>query len=111
MAVAEGAAGIIAIGVNCTAPHHVPALLTAAQAVTDLPLIAYPNGGDAWDATARRWVAADADGVFNPPTVAGWASAGAIWLGGCCGTGPADIARLRAVLDSAASAASVQAGG
>ncbi len=94
MAVAEGAAGIIAVGVNCTAARHLPALLAAAQAVTDLPLIAYPNGGDAWDATARRWVAADADGAFDPSVAADWTALGAAWIGGCCGTGPAQILGL-----------------
>ncbi len=94
MAVAEGAAGIIAVGVNCTAPRHLPALLAAAQAVTDLPLIAYPNGGDAWDATARRWVASDADGAFDPSVAADWTALGAAWIGGCCGTGPAQILGL-----------------
>ena len=94
MAVAEGAAGIVAVGVNCTAPRHLPALLAAAQAVTDLPLIAYPNGGDAWDATARRWVVADADGAFDPSVAADWTALGAAWIGGCCGTGPAQILGL-----------------
>lgn len=94
MAVTEGVAGIIAVGVNCTAPRHMPALLAAAQAVTDLPLIAYPNGGDAWDATARRWVPADADGAFDPTVAADWTHLGAAWIGGCCGTGPAQILGL-----------------
>jgi homocysteine S-methyltransferase len=84
---------IVAVGINCTAPRHLPALLDAARSATDLPLIAYPNGGDRWDALARRWVA-DVGGAFEPTTVASWAGLGATWLGGCCGTGPADIAAL-----------------
>ncbi len=74
---------------NCTAPRHVPSLLARAATATALPLIAYPNGGDTWDATARRWTASDAGGAFDPVAVAGWTTAGATWLGGCCGTGPA----------------------
>lgn len=99
--VADGAPGIVAVGVNCTAPRHLPQVLARAAAATELPLIAYPNGGDAWDAHARRWVAADAGGAFDPATVAGWSDLGAAWLGGCCGTGPADIAQLRAAMDVA----------
>lgn len=94
---ADGAAGLIAIGVNCTAPRHIPGLLQRlAGAHPDLPLIAYPNGGDRWDAGARRWIATDATGGFDPESAAGWAGLGATWLGGCCGTGPAEIARLAA---------------
>jgi homocysteine S-methyltransferase len=102
VAIANGAPGILAVGVNCTAPRHVPALLARAATATDLPLIAYPNGGDRWDATARRWVATDTAGTFDPAEVAGWSSRGATWLGGCCGTGPADIARLRTAVTAGA---------
>ena len=41
--------GIVAVGINCTSPRHLPALLAASRAATDRPLIAYPNGGDRWD--------------------------------------------------------------
>jgi len=84
---------IVAVGVNCTAPRHMPALLAAARTATDLPLIAYPNGGERWDTTTRRWLA-DEGGDYDPATVASWAGLGATWLGGCCGTGPAEIAAL-----------------
>jgi homocysteine S-methyltransferase len=91
---------VVAVGVNCTAPRHLPALLAAAHAATDFPLIAYPNGGDRWDPSARRWVA-DGGGAYDPSAVASWTSFGATWLGGCCGTGPAEIAELAAVLERA----------
>jgi homocysteine S-methyltransferase len=94
VAVADRAKGIVAIGVNCTAPRHVPALLRAASTVTDKPLVAYPNGGDTWDATLRRWQAADGNGGYDARAVASWTALGASFVGGCCGTGPADIAAL-----------------
>jgi homocysteine S-methyltransferase len=94
VAVAGRAKGIVAIGVNCTAPRHVPALLRAASTVTDKPLVAYPNGGDTWDATLRRWQAADGNGGYDARAVASWTALGASFVGGCCGTGPADIAAL-----------------
>ena len=101
-AIAIGAhPGIVAVGVNCTAPRHIPALLEAARLATDLPLIAYPNGGDRWDPGVRRWIADDG-GAFDPATVASWKDVGATWLGGCCGTGPTDIAALSGCIRSAA---------
>jgi homocysteine S-methyltransferase len=96
VAIAADVPGIVAVGVNCTAPRHVPALLAAAGGATTKPLIAYPNAGDAWDARHRRWVSTESSGGFNPTAVASWAAMGAAWLGGCCGTGPADIAALAA---------------
>ncbi|MFP5342904.1 MAG: homocysteine S-methyltransferase [Candidatus Limnocylindria bacterium] len=106
MAVAAGSGGIEAVGVNCTAPRLVPHLLAAAAATAPaLARIAYPNAGDRWDATAHRWVATSASEAFDGATVAGWTALGATWLGGCCGTGPADIAALAAAVTSAAPAA------
>jgi homocysteine S-methyltransferase len=97
---------VVAIGVNCTAPQFVPSLvreLRAAmrqlRAVTSKPIVAYPNRGQQWDAARRAW--------SGPASTADWATlarqwhnAGARWLGGCCGTTPAEIAALRTILDS-----------
>ena len=88
---------MVAVGVNCTAPRHVPSLLAAAAATTDLPLIAYPNAGDAWDPARRRWAGTDG-GAFDPTAVASWTALGATWLGGCCGTDPAAIGALAEAL-------------
>ena len=88
---------LVAVGVNCTAPRHLSALLAAAAEATERPRIAYPNGGDRWDATARRWVA-EGDGAYDPGAVASWTTLGATWLGGCCGTGPREIAALAAAV-------------
>jgi homocysteine S-methyltransferase len=89
---------VMAVGVNCTAPRHLPDLLMAAGTATSKPLIAYPNGGDRWDAVSRSWLA-DGGGQYDPAAVASWTSLGARWLGGCCGTRPADVAALAAALD------------
>ena len=92
---------VIAVGVNCTAPRHVPQLLAEARAATALPTIAYPNGGDRWDAAIRGWVSAPG-GAYDPTVAATWNESGAGWIGGCCGTTPRDIARLSAALEDAA---------
>ena len=95
---------VVAVGINCTAPRFLPDLLARAQAVTTTPLIAYPNGGDRWDADARTWVADDG-GRYDPATVATWRDVGAGWLGGCCGTRPADIQALAGALAANGAAA------
>ena len=103
--IAAGVPEIVAVGVNCTAPGHIASLLDIAHAaVPGLPLIAYPNGGERWDATQRRWDPGDGTGAFSPSDVASWTSLGATWLGGCCGTGPHDIAALSQALHERAQA-------
>ncbi len=96
-----GESGVAAIGLNCTPPHLVTALVTAlAQelgAQATLPIIAYPNSGQTWDAAHRCWLGANS--LPDIGTLAReWRNAGASWIGGCCGTQPRDIAHLRAAL-------------
>jgi homocysteine S-methyltransferase len=97
--VAEIAASpqIVAIGLNCTPPQHVVALLTAAAAVTNKPLIAYPNSGEVWDSANHCWVAGTGAAHFAAEALR-WRAAGASTIGGCCRTTPADIAELAALL-------------
>lgn len=83
---------VIAIGVNCTAPANVAPLLERIGRVTDLPLVAYPNGGQSWDANAKVWEGPAAG--FSGEDVATWMALGARYLGGCCGVGPSGIAGL-----------------
>jgi homocysteine S-methyltransferase len=99
VAVANDVDAIDAVGVNCTAPDLVPALLAAARSATDRPFIAYPNRGDRWDPATRTWVPSGPSHAYDPVVVAGWTALGANRLGGCCGTGPDDIARLAAAAE------------
>ena len=57
--------------------------------------MAYPNRGGTWDAEAKQWSYGDALDLQLAKT---WAAAGARLIGGCCGTGPADIEALAEVL-------------
>jgi homocysteine S-methyltransferase len=92
---------VTALGVNCTAPEHIDALLARIASVTDLPLVVYPNSGRGWDAERRAWTGAGAE-CFAPEVVAGWMARGARGIGGCCGVGPAAIASLAAAVDRCA---------
>ena len=75
---------VVAVGVNCTAPEFVDELLGRIAAVTDLPLVAYPNAGRSYDAVTKTWSGEMSSCTFE----------GATLVGGCCGWGPAAIGRL-----------------
>lgn len=94
VAVAAGLPSCIGVGINCTAPEHIEALLrSAADVAPELPRFVYPNAGRVWDAVARAWAS---DGVDILPTagVQAWRAAGAAVVGGCCGLGPVAVAAL-----------------
>ena len=82
---------VIAIGVNCTHPDDIPGLLEIAARSSSGPLVAYPNSGEGWDATARQWRGRPG---FSPGEVRRWTGLGARLLGGCCRVTPADIQAL-----------------
>ncbi len=98
VAAVAGTRGVVAVGVNCTAPEHVPELIARIRAATDLPVVAYPNSGEGWDAAARRWTGPAA---FDPAAVRSWVTDGARLVGGCCRVTPAQVAALAAALAAA----------
>jgi homocysteine S-methyltransferase len=91
-ALAGSAERVVAVGVNCTAPEHVTALVTRAVAASGKPAVAYPNSGEGWDAGSRTWTGPGA--VVDIDQAREWVAAGAVYVGGCCRVGSADIARL-----------------
>jgi homocysteine S-methyltransferase len=91
-ALAASADRIVAVGVNCTAPDHVAALVTRAVVASGKPAIVYPNSGESWDAATRSWTGAGA--VVDAALARQWVAAGAVYVGGCCRVGSADITRL-----------------
>jgi homocysteine S-methyltransferase len=95
-ALAAAADRVVAVGVNCTAPEHVTALVTRAVAASGKPAVAYPNSGEGWDAARRSWTGAGA--VVDVALAREWVAAGAAYVGGCCRVGSGDIARLAAGL-------------
>lgn len=107
VAVAAEIPGILAVGVNCTDPRLIGALLERAATVTDLPLLAYANSGRSWNRADARWEG-DPIPADDPELVARWIAAGARLIGGCCGAGPAQIASLRAQRDALAPEARVE---
>ncbi|PTT20147.1 homocysteine S-methyltransferase [Microbacterium sp. HMWF026] len=84
--------GVIAVGVNCCAPASVGAALAEAPGI---PLVAYPNTGETWDAATRTWHGGAAALADDAPA---WVAAGARLVGGCCRSTPADIAAIAAAV-------------
>jgi homocysteine S-methyltransferase len=83
---------IAAVGVNCTAPEHVPELLGRMRERAAQPLVAYPNSGQRYDPATKQW---SGPATHALPAQAGqWIAAGARLIGGCCRTTPADIQAL-----------------
>lgn len=91
----RGVAEVVAVGVNCTDPADVDALVALAAEASGKPVVVYPNSGEAWDARARSWAGS---GTFASPSVLGWVDDGARLVGGCCRVTPDDIAAVRAVV-------------
>ena len=99
IAAVAGHPQVAAVGFNCVAPTLVDDLLVAAARVTAKPLVVYPNSGERWDATARRW--APGEGPFDFGEAATrWRDRGARLIGGCCRTTPETIRAIRKALEA-----------
>lgn len=90
-AVLAGSRSVIAAGVNCSEQTDILGAVREAVAATGLPAVAYPNRGGSWNSDTRQWVYGD---PLDLDLVESWVAAGARFIGGCCGTGPSDIADL-----------------
>lgn len=89
---------VLALGVNCTPPEFVTALIGEVRRVaSEKPVIVYPNSGETYHSEDNSWSgkACDFDRDFN---VLAWREAGAKLIGGCCRTGPDHIATIRDLL-------------
>jgi homocysteine S-methyltransferase len=89
----KDAPGVVAIGLNCTAPEHVEELVGRIRTRTSLPVVVYPNSGEGWDAVARRWTGPAGERV-DGAAARRWRDAGAQLIGGCCRVTPAQVAAM-----------------
>jgi homocysteine S-methyltransferase len=85
---------VAGIGINCTAPALIPALLRRLKAATDKVIVVYPNSGEQFDALRKCWVGV-ADSAEFATQAAEWHALGADIIGGCCRTTPRHIAAVR----------------
>lgn len=99
VALAERAPSIVAVGINCTDPRYITELVTRIAGTVALPIVVYPNAGGAWDAATGEWEGASPEGIAFPDSlIEQWLGAGAIAIGGCCGTDDRTIRRIADVL-------------
>ncbi len=94
---ADEAAGVHAVGVNCTPARLLPPIIRAFAAATSKPVVAYPNGGGEWHAETKTWGRADDEPEWAE-VCRSWVDAGAAVVGGCCRVGPEAIRAMRAAL-------------
>lgn len=93
---------VVAVGINCSHPSQVTAAISAARAVSDRPIVVYPNSGEEWDGRHKRWMG---EPGFGRGLVASWLDDGASIVGGCCRVGPEQIAAIAAVVSERSDAA------
>jgi homocysteine S-methyltransferase len=84
---------VAAVGINCTPPQFVPDLVAAARAVTDTPIVVYPNSGEVYHAEDNSW-GGEASCTAYGTRARQWYEAGASIIGGCCRTGPDHIREI-----------------
>ena len=87
-----------AVGINCTPPQFITPLIEEVKsAAPDKAIVVYPNSGEIYHSEDNSWSgkACDFDHDFN---VTQWQAAGAKLIGGCCRTGPENIAAMRSRL-------------
>ena len=101
-AAVAGSRQVVAVGINCTAPQWIRALIGEARMgmADQKPVIVYPNSGERWNAKTRSWSGENDASQFGA-LAQGWYAAGAQAVGGCCRTGPAHIAAVASARDSA----------
>ena len=80
----------VAVGVNCTLPALIPALIRELRAASNKPVIVYPNSGEGWDAVRRGWTGSSDPAEYGA-LARGWFAAGAQMVGGCCRTRPEHV--------------------
>ncbi|MFT3891771.1 MAG: homocysteine S-methyltransferase [Anaerolineales bacterium] len=86
----EASPFVEAVGINCTSPKFIPALIREAKKATNKPVLVYPNSGETYDASKSDWDGHPVYKSFGEEAKV-WYEAGARLIGGCCRTSPEDI--------------------
>lgn len=84
---------VAAVGINCTPPRFIPALVAAGRSATSRPIVVYPNSGETYQPGAGVWRGERDCAVFGAQARE-WYDAGARLIGGCCRTDPDHIREI-----------------
>lgn len=91
-----------AFGLNCVKRPLVEAALKRFRSVSTKPLIVYPNSGEVYDPSTKTWHQPPAGSIESQGWghyVPLWKQLGAVCLGGCCRTLPADILQISKLME------------
>lgn len=89
----DGVAQVVAVGINCTPPSLIPNLIREVRAVTQKPIVVYPNSGETYDVVEKVWLGQSVPAEFGTFSRE-WRKEGAALIGGCCRTGPVHIRQI-----------------
>lgn len=90
--------GVIAIGVNCTSPEHISALIQSIKTTSgEKKIVVYPNSGAVYHAESKTWTGLS-DSSSCELMVKEWIGLGADIIGGCCGIGPEQIKAMGKII-------------
>ncbi|GAB4547039.1 MAG: homocysteine S-methyltransferase [Anaerolineales bacterium] len=89
----DGQKEAAAIGINCTAPKFIPALIHEIQKNSANLIVVYPNSGEVYDPATNTWSGETSCDSFGQQAEL-WAAAGARLIGGCCRTTPEHIREI-----------------
>jgi len=89
---------IIAAGINCSAPELISPVLDSLDSDLKRNFAVYPNSGEHYHTDCSCWE--DDPSFSDYGRLSGeWFKKGAVLIGGCCRTGPADIAKIKSYRD------------
>lgn len=83
---------ILAFGVNCTSVKVIDGAVDKLIALSDKPLILYPNSGRKYDAVKKIWIDQQDESLVEAAVK--WQAKGVKIIGGCCQVGPEEISEL-----------------
>jgi len=97
VSIASSCSATLAAGINCTPPSLITSLIHEIRpSLNGREIVVYPNSGETWNHTKHSWsMGKEQESDFPAET---WFEAGARLVGGCCRTGPAEIAEIKKTL-------------
>lgn len=97
----NGKRNLIAAGINCSPPELISPALESLDYESKKRFIAYPNSGEHFYTDCSCW--RDDPSASDFYSLAGeWYRRGALFIGGCCRTGPSDISKIKMFRDELA---------